>query len=106
VADAGVERLALELDARRLQRGACGGDIGHAQRDGVGARHDLVRLQQRERQVAGLELREVLVRARIRREPERLAVEALRALEVARPHGEVVGALDADHAVVPSAYGA
>lgn len=38
VADAGVERVAAELHAARLQLGACLRDVRHVQRERMGAR--------------------------------------------------------------------
>src|SRR5438105_9250345 len=97
VTDPGVEDLALELDALRLELAARLGDVGHTEGDVVRVRGegnaDLLRLPNGERHLAGAHL-EAAAHVPLERETERAEIEASRALYVLRDHGEKVDLLD------------
>ena len=98
-ADAGVHRLAEELDPGALQLGAGPFDVGDPERDGAGARRELAAdrrgVENLQGEVAGLELatRDPLVGLRLL-EAERAAVELGRAREIGDEDGQEVGAFD------------
>src|SRR6478736_4642942 len=99
VADAGVDRLAGELDAVLLERGSRLGHVRNAQRDAVVVRlerqpHPLG-LPHAERDLAGPHL-EAGRRVALQRQPQRFGVEALRTLAVAACDGHEVDPLDGD----------
>ena len=107
VADAGVEGLAVELDARALELGARRRHVRHPQRDVRGVRRrerlaDVRRVDQVEADVLAELVLGPGVVAADERQAERLAVEALRALHVRHRHGDEVRALDRDHESLPS----
>ena len=97
VADAGVAGLALELDALRVEVRARLRDIGDAQRDVRRVRRecptDQRRIDQIQRDVAGLDLGEAAVPVRTVH-AERVPVERLGPLHVLDRHGVEVGSLD------------
>src|SRR2546430_2045339 len=106
VADAGVEDLALELDAHRLQLATRPLDVGHPQCDRRGVRPfellpDVRGIEEIEADVlAQLELRPATL-ARDPLQTERFLVEASRTLEIRYGHRDEVGALD-DQPTEPS----
>src|SRR5262245_4156959 len=98
-ADAGVERLALELDAARLELGAGGLEVVDAELDRVGVGMKLepesVRLHDRDGEVAGFELdRRHVPPALSLRQPQDLAVEVDSRVDVLGRHGDEVGSGD------------
>ena len=109
VADAGVDDLAVELDALGLELGARGRDVGDAQRQAGGARRerlaDARRIEDVERDLAARELHVALALG-LDLEAERLRVEALRARNVLRQERHEIDLLDLHQGVVPSEYGA
>ena len=94
--------------ALRLELGLRGRDVGHAERDRRRReRGELVlvrvRRHHRERDVRGLVLDPILVvEVLVARQPERLAVELLRSLDVVHRDADVVDARDLHQGVVPS----
>jgi hypothetical protein len=98
VADAGVVDLTRELDAGPLERVSRLLDIRDAEAEPAV-------LGQGDREVAGLVLDPVLVRARVAGEAERPAVELVRTRDVGDGAHDEVDALDLDHGIVPSAKG-
>src|SRR6201986_311045 len=109
VTDAGVERLAAELDALRLELLLRPPDIGRAQGDRRRMRPreraaDVLHLEEIEADVlAELVLGEALLRVLDLQQAERLAVEALRPLHVRDRHRDEVGAFD-DQPTEPSIW--
>src|SRR5437763_7109341 len=109
VANAGVERLALDLAARRLEPRPSLCEVGDAEHD----RRERQRLERQtdlgwrykgERHVAGLELDPRVGGVRVLLQPERLAVELLRSFSVLRRNRDEVDALrvDSDQPTDPS----
>src|SRR5919198_6452698 len=106
VADAGVERVAEELDAFRLEFSPRLGDVGDADSEAGLVRLELdpllLGIPERERHVRGLDLGALVLALR---DPEHVAVERDRALDVARGNRDEVDLLDV-HGSRPSRYGA
>src|SRR4051794_2932112 len=100
VAHAGVEDVAVELDAAALELRARGGHVLDVQREVVGVRLELadahlLRVHDAQCDRAGLELREVAVGAVDRaRQAQGLPIELGGSFEVLRGHGDEVDAGD------------
>src|SRR5205823_1654255 len=98
---------ARELDAFRLELGACSGDVRDAQRDSADVRRELdpvaLGLPERERDLAGGHLALVI---RIERQLEGLVIEGARPLRVAGRDRDEVDLLDLHQGEDPSRYGA
>src|SRR5205085_8384613 len=96
--DTGVEDVAVELDALRLELAACPRHVQHTERDVRAVRcrergADRLHVQEVEADVlAQLVLGEAGVACLL--EPQRLAVEPLRPLHVGDGHRDEVGPLD------------
>jgi hypothetical protein len=98
VAHAGVEGLADELDAVRLELGAGRGDVGNAQRDVVRVRRerktDLLGLPDAERHLSACHLEASGGHVTIERQAEGIQVEPARPFDVLADDGEKVDPLD------------
>src|SRR5438067_2792613 len=96
-ADARLDRLAVELHAFRLELGARGVDVGHAQREPGRRRRELLadarRIEDVERHLAAAELH-VALSLGLDLEAERFCVERLGALDVLGQDRDEVRALD------------
>ena len=97
VADARVERLAVEDDALRLELGTPGGDIAHVDREmrGIGAELDAGarRIPDAQAELADEDF-EPGRRVPVERQPERVHVEPLRTCGVLRLDCEEIDLLD------------
>src|SRR5207247_7636981 len=111
VADPGVPHLA-DVQALGLELGLRGRYVRHAERDRRRReRGELVLVRRgrhhRERDIGRLVLDPVLVvEVLVARQPEDLAVEALRGLDVVHRDADVVDARDLHQGCLPSGYGA
>src|SRR5215208_6520639 len=106
---AGIDRIALELDAARLELGLRRLEVVDAELERIRARLELeserIRLDDGDRQVAGLELVTGHVAPLLATlEPERLAVELHRPVDVGRADDEEVRAGNQCHVYNPNVF--